>query len=403
MRTIGGKWVEGGQRGPGFPAVRLFLALAIIVYHATDVTLGSNANNGVLWALAESIVPAFFVLSGFLVTASAERLCLREFLTHRALRIFPALAVATLFAAFLIGPAVTHRSPAGYFHDRALWHYLLNAIGSTHFNLPGVFLGRPHSGMVNVSLWTIPWELSCYAATALAMSAAARKRSALTLGAAVTFLLAPAIAYCVIFAMTLFPATNASGTALLAANNYFTASRFAISEASVSGRGAHWLVILTSWEFRVIPYYIAGSLAWIWRDRLPWSPRMAVASFLVILGCGVLPPIDQQPLFNVVLVPPVACIALTCGLARIGLPAWTRDNDLSYGIYLYGYPIQQFVCWSGFDHLDWRLNALLAMPVTCLLALFSWRFVEKPALAMRHTVGERLRELLALIRPRQAA
>src|SRR5689334_8516699 len=116
MRSFGG--VLAGYQGlaPGFDFLRLALACTIVFYHA--VTAGGywDAGTGpVLWFFEYSLVPMFFALSGFLITASAQRLDLANFLLNRVLRIVPALAVDILICAFVIGPAVTALPLGDYF------------------------------------------------------------------------------------------------------------------------------------------------------------------------------------------------------------------------------------------------------------------------------------------------
>jgi peptidoglycan/LPS O-acetylase OafA/YrhL len=60
-----------------------------------------------------------------------------------------------------------------------------------------------------------------------------------------------------------------------------------------------------------------------------------------------------------------------------------RIGDLSYGIYIYAWPVQQVVV--SFMGPASNYFALLAATLGCLIpiALVSWRFVERPALRRR--------------------
>jgi peptidoglycan/LPS O-acetylase OafA/YrhL len=102
-RSIGGFLDRNQGVGPGFDFLRLALAISIVVYHSFDVTHGPDASSGLAWLFIESLLPMFFALSGFLVTASAQRLSLSNFLINRGLRIFPALLVEIIFSAVLLG------------------------------------------------------------------------------------------------------------------------------------------------------------------------------------------------------------------------------------------------------------------------------------------------------------
>lgn len=71
---------------------------------------------------------------------------------------------------------------------------------------------------------------------------------------------------------------------------------------------------------------------------------------------------------------------------------WSRGADLSFGIYLFGWPAQQALRaltgpgWSG-----WAFAAL-SLPLAASLAWVSWHWTEKPALQLRgvgrgHLIG----------------
>jgi peptidoglycan/LPS O-acetylase OafA/YrhL len=72
---------------------------------------------------------------------------------------------------------------------------------------------------------------------------------------------------------------------------------------------------------------------------------------------------------------------------------WLQHRDLSYGVYIYAFPIQQaLVPWTGTP-----LNNLLAsLPLILLCAAFSWHFVEHPALSRKRMLAAGLRLRLGL-------
>jgi peptidoglycan/LPS O-acetylase OafA/YrhL len=68
-------------------------------------------------------------------------------------------------------------------------------------------------------------------------------------------------------------------------------------------------------------------------------------------------------------------------LPRGTILQYNRLGDYSYGIYIYAFPVQQSLmhAWPRSTPIDmfWE-----AMAVTVILAVLSWHFVEKPALAL---------------------
>ena len=61
---------------------------------------------------------------------------------------------------------------------------------------------------------------------------------------------------------------------------------------------------------------------------------------------------------------------------------WGATHDVSYGIYLYGYPAQQVVD-AVMPGSAAPTVALLAFGLAIPLAWFSWLVVERPAMRLR--------------------
>ena len=67
-----------------------------------------------------------------------------------------------------------------------------------------------------------------------------------------------------------------------------------------------------------------------------------------------------------------------------GLPVFpaARFGDLSYGLYIYGWPVEQLVLYLRPD-AGWRELFAIALPVTAIVAFCSWHLVEKRALKLK--------------------
>ena len=173
MRTIATVMDEKPGNASGFDCLRIALAISVMVWHSPANSYGPDGEylvrGGLIgWPLTLCILPSFFALSGFLVAGSLARNTLPGFLTLRALRIVPALAVEVTLSALMIGPLVTTLPLWHYFSDREFIHYFLNIGGDIHYFLPGVFNDLPLPQYVNLQLWTVPWELTCYIAIVVA-------------------------------------------------------------------------------------------------------------------------------------------------------------------------------------------------------------------------------------------
>jgi peptidoglycan/LPS O-acetylase OafA/YrhL len=62
-----------------------------------------------------------------------------------------------------------------------------------------------------------------------------------------------------------------------------------------------------------------------------------------------------------------------------------RIGDLSYGTYLWSYPVQQLVI-ERFDPLPLGVNLAVVVAIALLLAVLSWNLIEKPALTLKSGV-----------------
>lgn len=349
MQSLADRFEETGGRPSGFDYLRLILSSMVIVWHSFGV---SGAGYGMVFAhlgfigkfIFPMILGMFFALSGFLVAGSLDRCqTLISFMGLRAIRIYPALAVEVLLSAFIIGPWLTAFPLDWYFHSPVFFSYLLNAIGDVHFSLPGLFLDNPRSNIVNSQLWTVPWELACY----------------LLLGGLV---LIGARRWPVIFLL-----------ALIAGVVYMTIFRYVPRGMLVfhhMPRGARLLVA-----------YLAGVVIHTYRNRIPWNRGI----FLVVLAVSL-----AALRFRLVgvLMACAAYLTVYLGMCNPRRTALIRGADFSYGIYLYGFVIQQAVYQLLPFGRTWYTNAVLSLMIAAVFAAFSWYCVEKPAMVLRSRVKQ---------------
>jgi len=323
--------------------MRLGLSVGVLVFHSVMVSYGRTVENE-LWAgplgpLCFAIVPAFFALSGFLVAGSLQRNDMPSFLTLRAIRIFPALCVEVVLSALILGSLFTALPLSQYFASPGLHAYFLNILGDVHFFLPGVFENLPSPRWVNVQLWTVPFELQCYIGLCLLALARLHKRPFLYMAVAIAASLA-AFAHGII-SHHIYPG---------------------------HGRPPGNFLIL-SFLFGVGLYNL--------RDRIPFSWAgfaIAVVLSYVFLSYG--------PTIYLAILP------ISYGTVFLGLCDPPRTSiilgaDYSYGMYLYGFPIQQSIAFLFPGTRIWFVNLAISLIVTACFAAFSWHFIEKPILARK--------------------
>jgi peptidoglycan/LPS O-acetylase OafA/YrhL len=125
------------------------------------------------------------------------------------------------------------------------------------------------------------------------------------------------------------------------------------------------------------PAFGLGILAYLWRKRIPLDDRLAlVAAAVVVLGV-----LTRT-------VPVVSVPALGYGLLwaawRLPLRRFDSRWDLSYGLYIYAFPVQQGLALLGSPALPVPVSAALALAITSGLAFLSYVVVERPALRLKH-------------------
>jgi peptidoglycan/LPS O-acetylase OafA/YrhL len=354
QQTFGSVLDETRGIGRGFDFLRIALSFSILAWHSIVISYGFETEAAVwqtpLGTLAAALLPVFFALSGFLVMGSALRVgSLSTFLGFRMLRILPALTTEVVFGAVLVGGLTTTLSFHDYFLSAGFFRYLQNIVGHISFFLPGVFQANPED-TVNASLWTIPPEIFCYLFIALMiLSGGYRNRG-----------------------------VYAAVALLLVAVNLVADKAFAEQSGPSAAGVLH--------QYHLFLGFVLGNMFYLWRYHIPrrfWLFALsAVASFLLLQAPGYT---------NVALVTLTYCIVYLGTAALPTLPLLSR-GDYSYGVYLYGYPMQQLVTMLFPGWRVWWFNVLLALPLSLLLAMFSWHVIEKPALRLK----DRLKPLRAV-------
>jgi peptidoglycan/LPS O-acetylase OafA/YrhL len=346
--TLGCRLSDTGGRPTGFDYLRLLLSSLVIVFHSIGLCYGNGYADYLfskpgIHAASTVVLPMFFSLSGFLVAGSLERnRSVIGFLGLRAIRIYPALTVEVVLSAFVLGTIFTTVPLPTYFTSHEFYHYLINVTGHISYVLPGVFLDNPVPAMVNRQLWTVPFELYCYLALTTAMLVGLTKRPR-------AFVLA--IAAVQVFHFGLF--------------QYL---------------GGDWLHPEKAGHLdgtQLVFSFLAGVALYLHKDSVPWSRTCAIVT--AALGIALL----SFRMGDYLAVFPLAYLTAYVGLLNPRKVGIIRGADYSYGIYLYGWPMQQALVATGAWARHWPINIAAAMLCSAAFAAVSWHCVEKPALRLR--------------------
>lgn len=329
-----------------FGLVRLVAAIAVVVSHAFVITGGAvtlqplEALTG--YPLGAHAVHVFFTVSGLLVAASFDRRpSIIAFGAARFFRIYPGLIAATVVVFCALALFVSNAPFSDIIRGSATGYFakiLIALAGSS--SIPGVFEGMPHEG-VNVPLWTLKYEVLCYIALGVGMAFLAR--------------------YPILRPLTLcWIVIGVSSVWLLQGKAYNDAGFF---DHVARFSFAFW----------------CGVAAWHLRQSIPVNLLMlavllAITAGSIALKLPVLP--HSLMLFS-------GYVALVVGQYRYGvLSTFTDKHDLSYGTYIYGWPVQQTLVWAGLAVTPLS-NSLAALLIVLPLAFVSWILIEKPALRMK--------------------
>jgi peptidoglycan/LPS O-acetylase OafA/YrhL len=283
------------------------------------------------------VLTLFFALSGFLVAGSLVRCkTLISFLGLRVFRIVPALAVEVLLSALILGPIFTTKPLSEYFSSRSFFTYFLNIAGDVHFNLPGVFTDNPHPSIVNGQLWTVPWELRCYMLlAAIAFFGVFRN----------LFMLVSSIAIICVVALVhdlIYP-----------------------PDVWVS---VHGIILVEA--------FIVGVAFFRLKNKIRLSAALFTLSLIATVALLSLPYGDYF------VACPAAYVTFYLGLLNPSRNKLLLSGDYSYGIYLYGFPIQQAVV-AAAPSLSLAIHTIVAFPLAVAFATGSWWLIEKRVLSLR--------------------
>lgn len=309
-------------RANNLHALRLAAAAAVVVSHAWPLAHGAGTPEPLAALTGQSLggwaVVVFFFLSGLLIAQSAARRGAAAFWTARARRILPGLAGALIVTLGLAALS------GGAVTPPLAAEYLLRGLTmvSLEHAILGAFAANPMPGLVNGPLWSLFHEVAAYAVCFAAVRSGLMARWPLVV---------PVLAVA-LWATPGLPARIETFAPLFVA-------------------------------------FAAGMT--VWRFRAVWPVSLPVLAVLAVLALGA--PLGW----------PVAVLAVgqaTLWLAFRAPPIRLR-HDLSFGVYVYGWPVAQYIV-HVMPGLAAQHLAVLSLAATLPFALISWRLIEQPSLAL---------------------
>lgn len=340
MRTIGSAFAKQAKDSENnFLILRLFAATLVVFGHSAALAKQMPGYVDLFYMLTgyrysgDIGLHIFFVISGFLVFASYDnRRDLMTYLRARILRIFPGLLGFVFVVAIVLGAAITTLDISEYYVNPWLWKYVFVNLSLSDFvwALPGVINGASISG----TLWTLGIEFRLYLLVGLfgVLGVSLGK-----IGANACVLLLASVAF---FYPAYMPVIGYNPDAL-----------------------------------RVSCFFAAGALLYINRNAVPLNSNvLSLLLFLTILS-------HKLPSFEIMCgVTLVYSVFLFAFAPKIQLPRFIED--FSYGIYLYGWPVQVLINYIFPDAGPYRMM-LISIPASWILGALSWHLIEKKCLSFK--------------------
>ncbi|WP_306232650.1 acyltransferase family protein [Agrococcus beijingensis] len=339
--------------------LRLVLASAVIFSHAWPIGGWGADPMAARFDEQENLggiaVLGFFAISGYLITKSGQSGDALRFLWHRVLRIMPAYWCVLLFAALVLGPLwwVGEGRPLGDYWSMgpggpltyltANWDLTIRQYG-----IHDVFASNPYGAsggsVMNGSLWTLSYEFFAYLVVCVTVLFGVLTSVKVVVPVITGLLLAVQVAL-------LTGAPGALSTIPFLTDRYF--------------------VGLT------LMFMIGGTIA-VYGKTIPLHDGLAMLAALVFVfsafkgGLGIV----GYPAFAYLLL--YLAARLPRRIQWIG-----QKNDYSYGIYLYGWPVQQTLAWLGVHEWGYVPFVVTALIGAAGLAWLSWHGVERWALTIK--------------------
>jgi peptidoglycan/LPS O-acetylase OafA/YrhL len=338
---------ETTTRNNNLTIIRLVAAISVTFAHSFALLAGHpydlipGLHSGSFGSLA---VAVFFALSGLLITQSYVRSkSAWTYFEARWLRIFPALFFANLVTAVIVSQLVKKQGLEAFI-DIKNWRYVFGAFFFDYGYYDHAFQNLPLDS-VNGSLWTLTIEFRLYLFVLICglIGLFARKYFALAIFIILTL---AAIFHIDFIVLKMFPILFHTKT--------------------------YDPTILS------LPLCFGlGSLVFLFRDKVP---LMLTPAIILLMGVIF---IDEW-LYKVLA---FAYASYVFGFhPKVYLPSLNFRFDLSYGIYVLSFPLQQISIYYKVTESPWLLF-LVTMSIVFPLSFCSWYVIEKPALKLKNRLN----------------
>jgi peptidoglycan/LPS O-acetylase OafA/YrhL len=354
------------QRDNNLNLLRVVAALVVLIVHGFTLTLGAQAPvpfQSILGMPPSTIaVHIFFIVSGFLVTASLLRTeSPVNYIWARILRIFPGILVMLVITVFGFGLFETTYSSSSYLtNTQTYWYFFKCAtlLGGAEYNLPGLFQTNIYKMTVNGSLWTVPIELKMY------------------------------ILLLAIWMLSRFISRNHQ--------KFFKILTLCTTLLAGGYMGYQYFLTTSTHQLPSFLFmFFTGASFFVLRKKIILHRFM----FLCCMVASITSVLAGPKTFFVIYSATLAYIIFYIAYVPKGFfRKYNSVGDYSYGIYIYSFPVQQLII-AKMPNASVAEVIALSFLVTMVLAITSWHGLEKNALRLKKRCVARTELLLDKLLP----
>ncbi len=326
------------DRNNNLNLLRFIAAILVIICHAYPLSQGKLAVDPLGQVTQGQIhlggvaVCAFFFFSGFFLNRSANKgEGARLFFKCRCIRIFPSLIATVFLCVFGLGAFITNLRWNEYFGKLQTYEYLLNCLLVLKHDLPGVFEDNVYNSTVNGSLWTLPVEFLCYIGCFFHYRLGLSKESTMR------------------YTIPFFVVGYVSMYTLLNQNQLF-------------------LSVLRPWSM-----FYCGMIFDTYRKRIHLKIKYLLLCIVGLIFSSLLGVLK----YGEILFFPYILSYIVFGTEK-KVSWFGMKHEISYGMYLCAWPIQQAVIFLFGGEMNVILNMIISLPFVIIMGLVLNICVEKP-------------------------
>lgn len=338
-----------------FGFLRLLFAYLVIFSHS-PVLVNINPSQDLLHSLTGGVtfgalaVDGFFLISGYLIYQSYENSrSLFGYILKRVLRIYPGFIVASILSVILVvtlaggWPLLIKLNPYE-------WGIMVvKTLGLSTPYVNGLIINASIP-LINDSMWTIRYEFVCY-------------------------LMIPLIGFIGLGKIGIFLMT----CLFISLHVYLLANNIEISFRNNAFFSSHQF-------FRLSSAFLVGICFYKFKNAISWNRNYAFFCCLALIGLRFI----STTFFEVGLITFGGYLMFNFAfnfknkmIQRVGY-----KTDISYGVYLYAWPIQISMVHYINSVNSWQLSTITII-LASICGYISWMWVEKPFMDMKKKINHR--------------